>query len=132
MPEYKVNSKDLCKAVCTPSLNGYSPNPLYEQGYCPSYMQQQCNADGSMFEEQWDKHQNDIKDFIAQRLFALSMGYKPVPYTQGSSISLPPTTSDVQNKYLQPQVSYSPSIIQDKKPVRKTKKKTTKKSGKKK
>ena len=57
-------NKELCKAVCSPTVNGYSPNPLYQQGYCPTYMQQECYADGTLFEDQWAKHQEDIKDFI--------------------------------------------------------------------
>ena len=93
-------NKELCKAVCTPSLNGYSPNPLYEQGYCPPYMQQQCNADGTMFEEQWEKHQNDIKDFNAQRIFSMSMGFKPVAYQMGSTMPMPPTTAQIAPIYM--------------------------------
>ena len=109
-------NKELCKAVCTPSLNGYSPNPLYEQGYCPPYMQQQCNADGTMFEEQWEKHQSDIKDYNTQRIFAMSMGYRPVPYHVGSSINIPPTTSEIAP-------NYSPKPVKNKS----SKKKSTKK-----
>lgn len=129
-----IDSKKFCKAVCTPSLDGFTPNYFYEQGYCPPYMQQQCNADGSMFEEQWEKHQEDIKHYNAVRMFSKTMGFNPVPYTRSNDVVLPPTTATLMPAYPQRQVQYYEPIKTPKKVNKKkvSKKVTKKKSGKKK
>ena len=93
--------KELCNLACNPSLDGYTPNPLYQAGYCPEYMQQECNADGGMFEEQWETHQNNIKDYNARKMMSMTFGIRPheyqyrAPSQEQSSPQVPPTTSDV-------------------------------------
>ena len=72
--------KELCNFVCNPSLDGYTPNPMYQAGYCVDYMQQECNADGSMFEEQWETHQKNIKDYNARKMMSMTFGIRPQEY----------------------------------------------------
>ena len=93
--------KELCNLACNPSLDGYTPNPLYQAGYCPDYMQQQCNADGSMFEEQWETHQNNIKDYNARKMMSMTFGIRPQEYqyqtpshVQQAQV-IPPSTAEV-------------------------------------
>lgn len=96
-----MDRKELCNIACKPSLDGYTPNPLYHAGSCPDYMQQECNADGSMFEEQWETHQNDIKDYNARKMMSMSFGIRPQEYQYGTPSHnqnvprAPPTTADV-------------------------------------
>lgn len=96
-----LTGKELCNIACKPSLDGYTPNPLYQAGYCPDYMQQECNADGSMFEEQWESHQKNIKDYNARKMMSMSFGIRPQEYqyralhhTQQTPPA-PPTTADI-------------------------------------
>jgi hypothetical protein len=97
-----MDDKELCNLACNPSLDGYTPNPLYSSGYCPDYMKRQCNADGSMFQEQWESHQENIKDHNARKLMAMSFHQRPVEYRHTNELvssnpaaNLPPTTSEV-------------------------------------
>ena len=93
--------KELCNLACNPSLDGYTPNPLYQAGYCPDYMHRQCNADGSMFEEQWETHQENIKDYNARKIMSMTFGIRPQEYQYQSpshvqrSQGLPPSTAEV-------------------------------------
>ena len=94
-----MDDKELCDLACNPSLDGYTPNPLYHAGYCPDYMHRQCNADGSMFEEQWTKHQENIKDHNARKIMSMTFHQRPQEYRYTTNtnhgIVLPPTTSEI-------------------------------------
>ena len=91
-----MDDKELCDLVCNPTIDGYLPNPLYSSGYCPEYMKTQCYADGTMFEEQWENHQDDIKDFNARKLMSMSFKQRPLVYDfNPKSMPIPPTTRDV-------------------------------------
>ncbi len=114
-----MDDKELCDLACNPSINGYTPNPLYQAGYCPQYMKNQCYADGTMFERQWDTHQTNIKQYNAQRLFAKSFGQNPQIYSYSHDIPLPPTTDAVRQMY---------SEKKEVKPKKKNSTKKTKKS----
>ena len=97
-----MDDKELCEIACSPTLDGYRPNPFYEAGYCPQYMKNQCYADGTMFEGQWETHQKNIKHYNAQRLFAKSFGIEPRVYDYSNGyIPMPPTTDSVRQIYEQ-------------------------------
>lgn len=93
-----MDDKELCNLACNPSLDGYTPNPLYHAGYCPDYMQNQCYADGSMFEEQWNAHQSNIKDFNARKMLSMTFHQRPQEYRymdHAQAVPTPPSTSTV-------------------------------------
>ncbi len=71
------DTKRLCDTVCSPTLDGYTPNPLFNSTFCPDYMQAECNADGGMFERQWEAHQSNIRDFTARRMLSRSFQQRP-------------------------------------------------------
>lgn len=94
-----MDEKELCDLACNPSLDGYTPNPLYHAGYCPDYMKTQCNADGTMFERQWEQHQKNIVDFNARKMMSMTFHQRPQELryvTPGDqSVNLPPSSSEV-------------------------------------
>lgn len=93
-----MDDKELCNLACNPSLDGYTPNPLYHAGYCTDYMNSQCNADGSMFEEQWETHQENIKDFNARKMMSMTFHQRPQEYRymdHTQAPQMPPSTSEV-------------------------------------
>jgi len=126
-----MDDKELCNIACSPTLDGYRPNPFYEAGYCPQYMKNQCYADGTMFAEQWETHQKNIKHHNAQKLFATSFGIEPqvYSYAQGN-VQMPPTTRVVMQSYENKVDSKSPKSSTKKKSTKKTtdKKKPVKKT----
>lgn len=129
-----MDDKELCNLACNPSLDGYTPNPLYHAGYCPDYMEIQCNADGSMFEEQWEKHQDNIQDFNARKIMAMTFHQKPQEYRYASEAPpLPPSSADVY-KAMYSKIPIHPAINSlppTKKSVKKSVKKPSKRSTKK-
>lgn len=114
-----IGDEEMCELVCSQTLDGYYPNPMYSSGFCPDYMKSECNVDGTMWQKQWDKHQENLKTFTAEKVFHASMGvptqtmgyqYQLKPRQQYASI-LPPTSSQVfatmrrnyPDKFQQPQ-----------------------------
>jgi len=97
----EVGEEEVCELACSQTLDGYTPNPLYMSGACPDYMKSECNLGGALWQKQWDKHQEHIKDFNAERMFHASMGVptqiyryaQPIPGQQ--PVVLPPTSSQV-------------------------------------
>lgn len=131
--------KELCNLACNPSLDGYTPNPTYQAGYCTDYMQQQCNADGSMFEEQWETHQKNIKDYNARKMMSMSFGIRPKEYqymdqSQAQQVlQAPPSTADVyramySNIPTRPAINTLPKKKSSSKKTTPKKKSSTKKS----
>lgn len=107
----EIGEEEVCAMACAQTLDGYTPNPFYTSGACPDYMKTQCNADGSLWQKQWEMHQDRIKLYNSDRLFHMSLGiptqavgyspqhippwlrHKQQPATQ--SLLLPPTSSQV-------------------------------------
>ena len=130
-----IGEEELCKLACSQTLDGYTPNPFYANGMCPDYMKSECNFGGDLWQDQWDKHKEKIKEFNAERVFHASMGvptqlvrygyqgyqgyqgYHPQPQQPHHQPLLPPTSSQVfanmrqkhpqkfQRRHLQPSQS---------------------------
>ena len=97
----EIAEEDVCGLACLPTLDGYTPNPFYSLGACPDYMRSECNADGSLWQKQWDMHQDRIKLFNTERVFNASMRVPTqiVSYQQQhqqyNKNLLPPTSAQV-------------------------------------
>ena len=95
----EIGEEEVCELVCSQTLDGYTPNPLYTSGACPDYMKSECNADGTLWQKQWDLHQDRLKLFNSDRLFHASLGIptQAVSYNQRDQESpvLPPTSAQV-------------------------------------
>ncbi|CAM9501788.1 unnamed protein product [Ectocarpus sp. 12 AP-2014] len=96
----EIGEEQVCKLACSQTLDGYNPNPFYASGMCPDYMKSECNLGGKLWQNQWDMHKKNIKEFNAERMFHASMGiptqvvgygYQP----QQPPPLLPPTSSQV-------------------------------------
>ena len=107
-----IGEDEVCRLACSQTLDGYTPNPFYASGACPDYMKSECNADGSLWQKQWDMHQEQLKLFNLNRVFNASMGvptqavgygyprqharhHQPSRGQQPQSSLLPPTFSQV-------------------------------------
>lgn len=124
----EIGEDELCELACSQTLDGYTPNPIYASGGCPDYMKSGCNEGGKLWQSQWDKHKEHIKDFNLERMFHASMGVPTQVFGYTQPIQnrrlplLPPTSSQVfasmqqrhpqkfQSQPLQPQQGrhYSP------------------------
>ena len=99
----EIGEDEVCELACSPTLDGYTPNPLYSSGACPDYMKSECNMGGALWQKQWDLHQDRLKLFNSERIFNASMGvptqvvgYQPQhQYQQQYSPLLPPTSAQV-------------------------------------
>lgn len=70
----EIGEEEVCAMACAQTLDGYTPNPFYTAGACPDYMKTQCNADGSLWQKQWDMHQDRLKLYNSDRLLHMSLG----------------------------------------------------------
>jgi len=99
----EIGEDDVCKLACSQTLDGYTPNPLYSSGACPAFMKSECNADGTLWQKQWDLHQDRLKVFNADRIFNASLGiptqvvgYQPrQQHRPQHHLLLPPTSAQV-------------------------------------
>ena len=103
----EIGEEEVCRLACSQTLDGYTPNPFYYSGACPDYMKSECNADGTLWQKQWDVHQNRLKTFNLDRVFNASLniptrvvgyGYQPQhmhPPQGHPSFLIPPTSSQV-------------------------------------
>ena len=98
-----IGDEELCELVCSRTLDGYTPNPLYTSGACPDYMKNECNADGTLWHKQWDLHQDRLKLFNTEKVFHASLGvptqvvsHNPYLHHQPDhSLVIPPTSAQV-------------------------------------
>ncbi|CAM9093280.1 unnamed protein product [Ectocarpus sp. 12 AP-2014] len=103
----EMGEEEVCTMACAQTLDGYTPNPLYTAGACPDYMKMQCNADGSLWQKQWDMHQDRVKLYNSDRVFHASLGI-PTQAVGYSSQHIPPWVRYKQPQYQQAQF---PSLL---------------------
>jgi len=110
----EIGEDEVCEVACSQTLDGFTPNPFYSSGACPDYMKSECNAGGKLWQKQWDKHQQNIKGFNAERMFHASMGVPTQVFGYGYQLQqrqaqnhlhplIPPTSSQVFATFRQSQ-----------------------------
>lgn len=106
-----IGEEEVCAMACAQTLDGYTPNPFYAAGACPDYMKSECNADGSLWQKQWDTHQDRLKLYNSDRMLNMSLGIPTQPvsfapqtttfhlhrgqYQRKPQVLIPPTSSQV-------------------------------------
>ncbi|CAM9205820.1 unnamed protein product [Pylaiella littoralis] len=92
----EIGEEDVCKMACAQTLDGLTPNPMFSAGACPDFMQRQCYKDGTLFQDDWDRRRDRLRDLNTYRLFSMSMGIptRDVGFGQ-SQLLIPPTSSQV-------------------------------------